>query len=176
MGIFDYIKKQTRNGCEMPIFQLSDLNIGSEFDYNFSSWQVAQCYDYEWHDGSQSLEYEVNNGKDCGTMYVDIENGFIRFVSRINMDLIADDTFNEIKNYNNPPRLITINNKNFLFNQELIGACFEKNKEIGRDLIVWDYIDESNRFSLSIELWSYDYFEVYMGKILNDFEISNISA
>lgn len=176
MGIFDIFKKKETT-YDVTDIQIVDLDKNFIFDYDLSTWIVKAVYEYDWGDNYFTKEFKVENEKDTLFLNIDNDDELVISLSKkeriVNIDENLPDYIIENKK---PPSKIEFEGKTFLLEDENPGYFndWEDDKDNWIELISWDYIDKSEEFTLCIEQWGERKFEASSGKIIKEFEISNI--
>lgn len=178
MGLFDFLKKkEEKPKYDITNLSVLDLNQGFILDYDMKSWQVKEVGEYDWGNNNFSREYKLNSGDDV--VYLSVENdGELELsISRnIKMHKLGDNIIDETIKNNKPPSKIIYKNKTYYFDEDCAG--FYNNVTKGEDnweeLINWEYYDDKEENIISITQWGEREFDASIGKIIKEFEISNI--
>lgn len=176
MGIFDKFKKKE------PLYDATDirvidLNKNFIFDYDLSTWIVKAVYEYDWGDNNFTKEFKIENDKE--TLFLNIDNDdelVISILKKEHVVNIDENLPDYIVKHEKPPNKIVFQEKTFMLEDESPGYFndWTADKDNWVEFISWDYIDKSGEFVLSIEQWGERKFDATYGKIIKEFEISNI--
>lgn len=179
MGIVDFLfkKKQTEEPkYDVTDIKLKDLDIGFVFEYDMKTWIVESIYDYDWGNGYYSKEYKVNNGEEVRFLSVEEDDVlYIVMYEKAKVRLIKEDLPEYILENDKPPKTLDYKDIKFYYEEESIGS-FKDSANPGEDsrFISWDYYDEEDKFTLSIEQWDEEEFDASFGVILKEYQVYNI--
>ena len=89
---------------------------------------------------------------------------------------IQEDLPDIIYKNQSPPSKIEFQGRTYLLEEESPGYFNDASlgKESWVEFISWDYVDKSGEYILCIEQWEERKFEASYGKLIKEFEISNI--
>lgn len=176
MGIFDRFKKKEPK-YDATNIRVSDLDKNFVFDYDLSTWIVKGVYKYDWGDNYFTREFKIENDKDTFFLNLEEDDELVLSISKkVRLVSVGDDLPDHIVRHQKPPSKIEYEGIIYLLENENSGYFNdpEKDKDNWIELISWDYIDKSGEFVLCIEQWDEREFEASVGKIVKEFEISNI--
>lgn len=134
-------------------------------------------YKYDWGDNYFTREFKIENDKDTFFLNLEEDDELVLSISKkVRLVSIGDDLPDHIVRHQKPPSKIEYEGIIYLLENENPGYFNdpEKDKDNWIELISWDYIDKSGEFVLCIEQWDEREFEASVGKIVKEFEISNI--
>ena len=175
MGIFDFFKKEEEPSYDATNIQVTDLNVGFVFEYDLSTWEVKAVYRYDWGNEHFSREFKVSNGVD--TRYLSLEDDDeIELewskkvkISKIDIDLL-DTPITEQK----PPRKIHYEGTAYRLANSSMGYFFDEGTdEDWAEFRTWNF-ESAQEETLTIEQWDDEEFDASVGKVIKEFEISNI--
>ncbi len=179
MGLFDMFKKDKKEKSYDPLnMKVTDLDKGFIFDYDLKTWVVEEVYGYDWGNNYTSKEYKVNSGDEEYFLSVDDDDEvFITLSKKIKIRAIQEDLPEVILEKEAPPKKLVYKDTKFYSDGEEIGEFrwlngYEENDPA--KFISWEYFDEDDKLTLCIEQWGEEEFEASYGKVLKEFEISNI--
>lgn len=176
MGIFDRFKKKEPTYDATDI-RVVDLDKNFIFDYDLSSWIVKSVYEYDWGDDYFTKEFKIENDKEAAFLNIDNDDELILSISKKERLVnIGEDIPDYIVKHKTPPNKIDFQGKTFMLEEENPGYFndWSEDKDNWIEFISWDYIDKSGEFVLSIEQWGEKKFDASYGKIIKEYEISNI--
>jgi hypothetical protein len=155
-----------------------DLGMGYIFEYDLRTWEVTGEYEYDWGDEEFSKEYKVSDGKDSYYLAVE-EDDEIELVwsSKIPVRQLGADIAKRISDGGAPPESLVYDNKSYHLDEESPGFFNDKTKGENDDwaeFIAWDYYNEDETLNLTLEQWGERSFEASWGKVIAEFEISDI--
>lgn len=179
MGFFDNLfgKKEKKEEEVDPLdIRLIKLKAGYILDYDLSSWEVKEVYNYDWGDEFFTKEYKLSNGSDILYLHVEEDDELELEVSRkVKPASIDPDLAEHIARDGHPPKKIHYKGTDYFLDSESPGYFNEETKpDQWVEHIAWSYYDEQDEKTLSIEQWDEREFEAAVGKVVKEFEISNI--
>lgn len=155
-----------------------DLEVGCFFDYDLSTWKIDEEYEYDWGDQEFSREFKVTNGVDVRFLSIEEDDGiYMEFTQKINLKKIDSTLYSylissdEVK----PPAHLTYEGKKYFLDEEAPG--YYRNVMDGdewTEFISWTYYDDSEENVLTIEQWGDTSFDASQGKVIKEFQISNL--
>jgi len=176
MGIFDRFKKK-KPEYDATNIRVDDLNKNFIFDYDLSTWIVKGVYEYDWGDNYFTKEFKIENDKETLFLNIDRDDELVVTISqKERLVNIGEDIPDYIVKHETPPSKIEFQGKTFMMEEENPGFFndWAEEKDNWVEFISWDYIDKSGEFVLSIEQWGERKFDASHGKIIKEYEISNI--
>lgn len=179
MGFLDGLfgkKKPKKEEVDPLNISLTKLQRGYIIDYDLSSWEVQEVYNYDWGDNFFSREYKISNGKDVRYLHVEDDDEIELVLSeKVKPGTIDPDLPDHIEKHGHPPKKIHFRGVNYQLESESPGYYNEEGKkDQWVEHISWTYYDEEEKHTLGIEQWGEREFEASVGKVLKEFEISNI--
>ena len=177
MGIFDIFKKKNEPTYDVTDMRVGDLDKNFIFDYDLSSWMVTTVYEYDWGDNFFTKEFRIESDNDTAFLSVEIDDEISLSISKKErLTQIGVDLPTYIMANNEPPSKIDFQGKSYFLEEESPGYCndWSNKKDNWVEFISWDYLDKSGEYILSIERWDERKFEASHGKVIKEFEISNI--
>lgn len=180
MGFFDNLfgkKKKEEEEVDPLNIKLIQLKKGYILDYDLSSWEVKEVYNYDWGDQFFTKEYKIFNGKDSRYLHVEEDDELeLTLSEKIKPTTIDPDIPEHIVKHGHPPKKIHFKGKNYRLESESPGYFNEDDKpDQWVEHISWTYYDEEEANTLNIEQWGEREFEASVGKVLKEFEISNVT-
>jgi hypothetical protein len=176
MGLFGRSKKQERHYDPNNI-TIKDLRVGFMFDYDLSTWIIKEEYEYDWGDNYFTREYMIDNGEKTAYLDLDMNDGlFLTFTEKLKIRAIDEDLPEEIVKNDRPPKKLVFKGVTYYLDKESPGY-FSDNPEDDNswvELVSWDYYDEKEKLTLGVEQWGEREFEASHGKVVKEYEISNI--
>lgn len=176
MGFMDFFKrKKNENPDPLSDLTLPNLKQGFFVDYDMKTRCVTQCNYYDW--GSDDLTYEWQLTSADETIYLEREpddEDYWSVSRKISFNSIDNKVTEHILTHQDPPSQI-IYNKTTFFLSETGGGRFHKDgKEPGRELVKWDFEDDTGKNFLSIEQWGEKDFEASTGYRVEAYQFTNI--
>ncbi len=176
MGLLNYFKKD-KPSYDSTDIRLTNLDVGFVFDYDLSTWEVKEVYEYDWGDNYFTVEFKIDNGEEIAYLAVEDDDELEIILSKkIKIRTVGEDIPEHISQHQKPPVKIEYENREFLLDGETPGYFrrADTGNEQWDEFIAWNYFDKDNEFNLTIEQWGETEFEASFGKVLKEFEISNI--
>lgn len=173
---FNFFKKKKEPDYDPINMQVADLHVGFIFEYDLKSWQVMEEYTYDWGDNYFSKEFKISSGSDI--LFLSVEEDDIVELSlqrKIKLSSIEGDIEREIIREKTPPSKIVYKGVDYYRDSESPGYFKQENS--GKDwleMISWNYYNEEEDRVLTIEQWDEREFEASHGKVIKEYEISNI--
>lgn len=178
MGLFDGLfgKKEKKEEVDPLDIKLTQMKKGYILDYDLSSWEVKEVYNYDWGDHFFSREFKIFNGKDTRYLHVEEDDELeLELSQKVKPTTIDPDLPDYIAQHGHPPKKINFKGVNYFLESESPGYFNEEGKaDQWAEFITWNYYDEEEVNTLSIEQWGDREFDASVGKVLKAFEISNI--
>lgn len=178
MSIFrKFFKKEEELHYDPSDIKLTDMQKGFVFEYDLQNWVVKSVYNYDWGNNNFTKEYQVDNGKEVRYLSVEEDDElFLTFTQKIKIRTIDAELPEYILSKEKPPQHLIYETINFYLDSENPGYYNDptKGKNVWEELIEWSYYDQEEKFALILEQWGEQDFEAAYGKIIKEFEISNI--
>lgn len=169
-------KKEEPEALDPLSVTLSDLKKGYVLDYDLKTWQVTaqHYYDYE---GDRVDEWELTCGDDMA--YLErAEDDSISWVltRKIPLSDIEGDIRGYMRDHDNedPPDEVRCQGVMFYGISSAVGSFYKDGGDEEQEFIIWNYLDESEEHTLSIEQWAEDAFEAAVGEFVEEYQFSNI--
>lgn len=178
MGFFDGLfgKKKKEEEIDPLNIKLSRLKKGYILDYDLGSWEVQEVYNYDWGDHFFTREYKLFNGTDTRYLHVEEDDELeLILTEKIKPSSVDPELPDYVAKHEHPPKKILYKGVEYRLESESPGFFNEEGKdEQWVEHISWTYYDEEESRVLNIEQWGEREFEAAVGKVLKEFEISNI--
>ncbi len=155
--------------------RLYDLKKGAFVDYDFKTWQVLACYEYDWGDDFFSDEFQLNADDEIYFLHIE-EDGVLHCTlqKKIAIRTIEGDVTNYIIKNDNAPSEVTFQGVKFYKQKDAPGYFRNTDSESWVEMILWTYYDETETFTLSIKQWGNEEFEAASGIVVSEYKFSNI--
>jgi hypothetical protein len=173
---FNFFKKKKQADYDPINIQVTDLHVGFIFEYDLKSWQVTEEYTYDWGDNYFSKEFKISSGSDILFLSVD-EDDIVELTlqRKIKLSSIEGDIEREIIRDKTPPSKIVYKGVDYYRDSESPGYFKQENSDKDwLEMISWSYYNEEEDRVLTIEQWDEREFEASHGKVIKEYEISNI--
>ncbi|UII26954.1 DUF4178 domain-containing protein [Fulvivirga maritima] len=178
MGLFDnfFKKKEKEPHYDSTDIRVQDLDVGFVFDYDLSTWEVNNIYEYDWGDNYFTREYKISNGEKSLFLSLEEDDELeLSVSSKIKVRALGSEVVDKLMTEQKPPSEITYDGRTYYLEEESPGYFHD----IGRsddweEFVSWDYEDDKGEYILTVEQWGEKEFEASAGKYIKEFEISNI--
>jgi len=169
-------KKEEPEVLDPLSITLSDLKLGYVLDYDLKTWQVTaqHYYDYE---GDRVDEWELTCGDDVAFLERSEDDSISWGLTRkIHLSDVEGDIRGHMRDHDNddPPDEVRCQGVMFYGVSSAVGSFYKDGGDEGQTFIIWNYLDESEERTLSIEQWDEDAFEAAVGEIVEEYQFSNI--
>ena len=156
-------------------YSLADMEKGFFVDFDLKSWCVAEYNKYTWGDDENTYEWQLATSDDIIYLEREPDDEDHFFVSRkIPFNSLGKGLKEHIVEHEDPPDTINYNGKIFQLYETSGGLFFNNGEEKGRELIKWDYANNSEKKFISIEQWGENEFEASFGTRVEEYQFSNI--
>jgi len=153
---------------------LSDLKPGFVLDYDLKTWQVTAHHYYDY-DGDRIDEWELSCGDDIAYLDREEDDGIAYTLARkVPVSDIKDNIRAHMRDNDDPPDEITHKSVAYRGESSAVGQFYKNGEEPGQEFITWDYLDDSEKRTLSLEQWGDDEYEASIGEIVEDYQFTNI--
>ena len=176
MGWKDFFKKKKKDDADpLADLTLGNLGVGSYVDWDMKTWEVTAHNQYDWGDGDMTREWQLRSSDE--TVYLEQETDDDVFWSvnrKISFNRLGPDVGRHIITHENPPDEIEYNGVQYVLEGSAGGRFFKGGTGNGRELIKWEYEDDSGKNYLTIEQWGEESFEASIGHEVEEYQFSNI--
>lgn len=177
MGLFDIFKKKDEPHYDPNNVTIHDIRAGFIFEYDLKTWAVREEYIYDWGDEYFTREYKIDAGDESAFMHIDDnDETFITITNKVRVRSIDEDIPETVAKKERPPKKLEYKGIKLYRDSENPGyfSADPDNDKSWTELVSWDYYDEDSKHVLNIEQWGEREFEAAFGKVVKDYEISNI--
>lgn len=177
MGFLDNLFGKKKEDSVDPLnLRVTHLKKGYILDYDLSSWEVKEVYTYDWGDEFFTREYKLFNGKETRFLHVEEDDELeLQLTQKVKPTTLDPDIPDLISKEGKPPKKIVFKGVTYRLEGESPGYFNEEGKpDQWVEHISWTYYDEEEELLLNIEQWGEREFEASYGKLIKEFEISNI--
>jgi hypothetical protein len=173
--LFRKNKKQSPETDPLKDYHLKKLEPGYYVDYDMKTWQVTSHDIYEWGSGDITHEWQLKSADEI--IYLELESDDEDYWS-ISRKIAFSRLGNAVKNYlmkhDDPPDEINFEGTLYYL-EEMGGGKFLKNGTgSGKELLSWDYENDSGDKLLSVEQWGEEDFEASVGYPVEEYQFLNI--
>lgn len=167
-------KKEETDALDPLDITLNSLKPGYVLDYDLKTWRVS-AHHYYIYDGDRIDEWELSSADDVMYLEAEKDDGITYSLShKIRLSDIDADIRGHIQKHDDPPEEIIYQGVTYYADSSSIGRYYKNGQGAGDEFITWDYLDDSEKRTLSIEQWSDDQFEASAGEIVEDYQFTNI--
>ena len=176
---WNFFKKD--KGKENQEIDVNDLVLpkmkkGFLVDYDMKTYQVVGKNYYQWDEGGRTFEWELKQGSEVLFLEKEEEDGEISWsLSRkLGIGVLEGSVADYIMKNEDPPETVIMDGVSFYFEEDDIGTYHKEDNPDGLQFVVWDYSDDRQEKSLSIEQWGETKFNVTVGFEVEEYQFSNI--
>lgn len=155
---------------------VKDIRRGWFVDYEDKTWEAVEEYEYDWGKNRYGHEFKLQNSEN-ETLYLEIGDKTHTLLQEVRFSMLpqAAEIEYSIKQTDKPPRELVINNIRYYREKEMLGRFRNIDDEEWSDFALWEYRDDSERYTVQIEQWGDDEFEVYVGQYVPERFFTNIT-
>jgi hypothetical protein len=176
MGWKDFFKKKEAQGPDpLTELTLSNLQVGFFLDYDLKTWEVTGSHYYDWGSGDLTYEWQLKSHDE--TIYLEREpddEDYWSISRKIAFQRLGAEIKKHILENDDPPESVVFEGTTFYREEMGGGKFFENRNSPGKELLKWDYADESGQHFLSIEQWGEEEFEASIGEPVETYQFVNI--
>ena len=178
MGVFDFFKKKEKEPeYDITNMSVKDLDQGFIVDFDMKSWQVKEVYEYDWGNNNFSKEYMIDSGDEV--LYLSVENQgelFLTVSKNIKMRKLGEDIIDKTIKKERPPKKLELDGIEYYLDTDVAGYFNDKTKgtDDWEELVCWEYYNDEETLIISITQWGEREFDASAGKVIKEYEISNI--
>jgi hypothetical protein len=176
MGLFSRKKKEEPH-YDPSNLKIKDLRVGFMLDYNLKTWEISEEYEYDWGDQYFTREFKLDAADDTAYLHIDFNDDQSMTLSRkVNVRALGQDIPEAIMEKQSPPSKISYEGVEYFLDRKSPGYFSDDPEDDNSwtELISWDYYDSEGKLVACVEQWGEQEFEASYGKVVNEFEITNI--
>ena len=177
MGLFDRFKKKEEPHYDPNNLRIQDFRVGFMFDYDLKTWMIKEEYEYDWGDNYFTREYKLESADDTAYLHIDHnDEGFMTLSRKLKVRALGEDIPEEIIENNCPPKKISYKETDYFLDKESPGYFSDdpEDDDSWTEFISCDYYDAEGKLVACVEQWGARDFEASYGKVVEDYEITNI--
>ena len=179
MGWKDFFKRKKESLDPLKDLTLANLKVGYFVDYDLKSWQVTASNYYDWGSGDLTYEWQLKSADE--TIYLEREpddEDYWSISQKISIDQLGAHLKTYITEHGDPPEQIEYAGKTYYL-EETGGGYFyagdsQDRYQNGKELLKWDFTDDSGELFVSIEQWGETEFEASTGKSVEEYQFTDI--
>lgn len=168
-------KKKDRVFDPLTDIALSKLKVGYFLDYDMKTWSVEAYNRYDWGSGDTTYEWQLTSHDE--TIYLEREpddEDSWNVSRKIPLGKLGSEIKEHIVEHEDPPDQILFEGTTFYLDEMGGGHFYRDGKDPGRELLKWDYMDDSGKKYLSIEQWGEEDLEASIGYPVEEYQFENI--
>lgn len=172
---FGKTSDETSAEPDLTDLSLSDLKVGYYVDYDLKTWQVTASNTYDWGSGDVSHEWQLKSHEE--TIYLEKETDDEDYWSvsrKIPFGRLGNTVRQHLAENEEAPDEIELDGVAYYMDESAGGKFLKDGQGPGREMLVWDYEDDSGRRYLSIEQWGEEDFEASLGEPVEPYQFTNI--
>ncbi|MGB3463852.1 MAG: DUF4178 domain-containing protein, partial [Cyclobacteriaceae bacterium] len=134
-------------------------------------------YTYDWGSHYFTKEFLIDSGDDKAYLHVDLNDTTDLTLTReIKIRELDEDLIDTIVDTEKAPKRVYWNDEKFFFDEENTGYCRDHKRGVNDwdELISYEYYNEDGSRLVSVTQWDDRNFESFAGKVIKEYEISNI--
>ena len=153
---------------------LSALKPGYVLEYDLKTWQVS-AHSYYDYDGDRVEEWELTCADEVRYLTREEDDGVSWSLTRkVPLNAIDEDIRRHMRDSEDPPDPVTFDSVEYIGKSSEVGKYFKDGEGSGEEFVEWEYLDESERKTLTIEQWGDDEFEASAGEIVEEYQFTDI--
>lgn len=176
MGWKDLFKKKaTQPSHDVTHLSLADLRPGFMVDYDMTTWQVTAAHTYDWGEDDLTFEWQLKSHDDV--IYLEREpddEDYWSISRKIPIGKIGTRTIEHIRSHGDPPDQVRVDEITYYLEESGGGYFLENGKGPGKELLKWDFADDTGKKFLSIEQWSETDFEASLGITVEEYQFTHL--
>lgn len=177
MGFMDFFKKKRSQDELDPLsdLTLAKLKKGYYVDYDMKTWEVTAANRYEWGEQDTTWEWQLQCHDDIIYLEREFDDEEYWCISRkVPFKRLDPDVRKQITRSDDPPETIVFEETVYYLDETGGARFFGDGASVGRELFVWDYMDETEKKNLTIEQWGDNEYELAVGVSVQEYQFSDI--
>jgi len=175
MGWKNFFTKKKKRIDPLTDLTLSKLAKGYFVDFDMKSWHVDGCHYYDWGSGDLTYEWQLSSHDDVIYLERESDDEDLWSISRkIPIGKIGFDLKAHMLNHDDPPDQFEYEGTTYYMDETSAGKFFKDGEGPGKELLLWDYVDDSGKLYLTIEQWGETEFEASVGQRVEEYQFDNI--
>ncbi len=170
---FNFFKKKKLD-YDPTNMQITDLKKGFLVEYDLKTWEVTREYQYDWGDNFFTREVQLRCHDEIRYLHFEVDDELVLTLTRkIGVPELSPDVISHVAEKEVPPKTLEFEGRTYRRQSENPGYFQEAGKKDWQEFISWDYKGKDGEV-LSVEQWGEESFDAGAGKIVQDYEFSNI--
>ena len=175
MGWKDLFSKKKKRIDPLTDLTLSKLEKGYFVDYDMQTWSVDAYHYYDWGSGDLTYEWQLSSHDDTVYLERELDDEDHWSISRkIPIGKLDIDVKAHMLQHDDPPNQMQYEKTVFYLDEMAGGHFFKDGIGPGKELLKWDYVDDTGESYLSIEQWGETEFEASIGHKVEEYQFDNI--
>ncbi len=155
--------------------RVTDLALGYLFDYDLKTWEVKEEFEYDWGNEYYTKEYKITSGSEEKYLSIEVDDEIeLAIWDKVNPLAIDRNLPKYIVQNDEPPREVSLGGQTYIRTEEANAYWRNTRNSNWQGFVNWDYETTDGSKMLSIERWGDEEFEAAAGKVIKEYEISNI--
>lgn len=154
-----------------------NLKAGYLVDFDLTTWETVQEWQYDWDNGNSGKEFRLVNEKETLHLYMRNEGTQLHTIltRKVNIFSIDRELEEEIQINSRPPSVLNYQDIDYFRENTKTGWRHELTaKTSANKLTVWEYFDETMTFFMRIEQIENQTYKATVGEVVSPFEFSNV--
>lgn len=169
-------KKKEEEAPDLDDLTLPNMRPGFLVDYDMKTYTVTARNHYVWQETGRTNEWELTQGTEVLYLERSEEDGEVdwNLSRKLPISALEGDIAKHIIDNDDPPEEVIYNGVTYYFEEDDIGKYFKGDSSKGMDFVVWDFSDERQEKTLSIEQWGETKFDVTISFEVEEYQFANI--
>ena len=153
---------------------IKTMKAGFLLDFDLKTWEVTSVNHYDWG-GDLTYEWQLKTHDD--TLYLEFEDDDEDLFSvsrKIPIGKIDKKIIDQIIKDGDPPEEIQFDGTPYFLDETAGGKFYKDRGEMGKEMVKWDFIDDSGKKYLTIEQWGEADFEASEGYPAYEYQFTNL--
>ena len=175
--VFDFFKKKNDDDLDdLDNLVLSKMKTGFLVDYDDKTFTVTARNYYQWEEGGRTDEWELKLGSEVFFLERSEEDGEVEWslCKKRPISALEGDIGGHIIEHEDPPEKVIYEGVTFNFEEDDIGEYFKGGSSKSLQFVAWDFCDDAEEKTLSIEQWGETKFDVTIGFEVEEYQFTNI--
>jgi hypothetical protein len=164
---------------ETDLMRLSIINLKAGYlvDFDLTTWETVQEWQYDWDNGNSGKEFRLVNEKETLHLYMRNEGTQLHTIlgRKVNIHSIDRELEDEIQTNSRPLSVLNYQEIDYFRENTKTGWRHELTaKTSANKLTAWEYFDETMTFFMRIEQIENETYKAIVGEVISPFEFSNV--
>lgn len=158
--------------------KIVDLRKGWIFEYDLQTWEAVEEFEYDWGNDDFTYEFKMQNDKGESFFLSMEEDDFLEITVSEKVSFsrvpVAADIRSEIQDTGKAPSRVEFDGRMYYLESDAPGFWRNINDSEFERFYYWEYVDESETYTIVVEQWSDNSFEASIGQLVNERDFSNL--